>query len=219
MNTLLNMYSTSNTIIITTIKRISMKKVSLLFIMTFLLFVLPLHSQETSEYGTYEYAYGFKKIRTLLAEGETGVLLDCGMYDPDMYALEKSPLRYKWFCLEPDELLVFINFLVNLETEYSLLLKNTSEAQYVDAVKVPSLGTCIVANFEKQTGFLMTKRGYPLSPWFDPKSKTIRFNYYFYHEENGEFESDGEYFTSAEFIFNSPKQILNLINKLCDLSH
>lgn len=194
-----------------------MKRINLLIVIAFLSVSLQLIGQEITKYRDYDFAFGTRQIRTLFAEGETGVLLECGIYQPDIADLDKSPFRSKWFCLDPDEVYDFITFLDNLKSAYTLLLKNASDAQFVDAVKLPSIGTCVVANFEKETGFVITKRGYPLSPWFDVKSKSIKFSYSFYHDKNGEFESNGEYFTSVEFIFNSPEQISDLRNKLNNL--
>ena len=200
-----------------------MKKISLLLISVILFIGQQAYSQNPFKSATYKNGGVENEIRTLTAEGKTGVLLDCWVYVPDMktYKKENKYLRRKkWFCLEQEEIPVFISFLDNLKVAYTLLLKNGADSQVIDSLELPSIGHCIVANFEQQTGFMPTERDSFLgSPFFAvlTNSKPVSFNYQFKDDEIGEVEENGMYFTICDFSFKSPEEITDLRNKLNNL--
>ena len=202
---------------------ITMKKISLLLICIILFIGQQAYGQNPFKSTTYKNGGVENEIRTLTAEGKTGVLLECGDYLPD-YSEYKGENKYlrrkKWFCLEQEEIPVFISILDNLKVAYTLLLKNGAAPQVIDSLELPSIGNCIVANFEQQNGFMLTERdSFLASPTFlvRTNSKSVFFDYQFKDDEIGEVEDNGVYFTACDFSFRSPEEITDLRNKLNNL--
>lgn len=168
------------------------------------------------------------------------VLLECHFYDIDFSVDYSNSLQRKvWFCIEQEEVPLFIRLLDNLYERFVFCVRNGSEAQFLDGIKLPRIGKCIVANFEKQTGFVLSDCVNTFGPFYASGSQdygisqemnqaiinffgepiqprdSISFDYYF-EDENG-YKIENRYVTQCKFSFDSSEDISNLRKSLNDL--
>lgn len=201
---------------------------------------ITLYGQETVKYGQYYKGSVQKEIRTMSGNDGNFVLLECDFYSRDTSVeYSKSLQRKVWFCIEQEEIPLFICFLDNLYERFVFCVRNGSESQFLDGIKLPRIGKCIVANFEKQTGFVLSDCVNTFGPFYASASqnlgisqemnqaitnffgeplqprKSISFDYYF-EDENG-YKIENRYVTQCEFSFDSSEDISDLRKSLNDL--
>ena len=218
----------------------AMKRIILLSLLAIMFSGITFYGQETVEYGEYYKGTEHQEIRTMSGNDGNFVLLECDFYHSDSFEDISNGLQRKvWFCIEQEEVPLFIRFLDNLYERFVFCVRNGSESQFLDGIKLPRIGKCIVANFEKQTGFVLSDCVNTFGPFYASGSQdsgisqemnqaiinffgepiqprdSISFDYYF-EDENG-FKVENRYVTECPFRFNFPEDISDLRKSLNDL--
>lgn len=189
-----------------------MKALQLFCLFTLIMTASSSYAQDVDVVGNYTSLGGAQhEIRALIAENEVGVLLEIGSYTPDIVDGSSGLLRSIWFVLEQNEIPTFIKFLDTISLNYELLQRSGKDNTFIKGTNLPEIGTCMVADFHAQNGFIASEGGTSTEPFFhfnrSAGKNVIHFSYYFY-DDNHKQITCGFYFDSAEDI-NSLRDTLN----------
>lgn len=163
--------------------------------------------------GTYKCSGITKEIRTLHAEGQTGIVLEIEDYRPDAIAKltsGSSPERKVWLAIDPDEVNDFIRMLDRSLLTYNQRMRQGGQKmELIEDIPFDGMAVCMVANFEIENGFYVEGPSNVMF-WYHGKDKTFSIDQYYSAD-------DGELINCA-FRFENPQEISDLRDKLKKLA-